>query len=121
MAIPAQAATLSMVNLAVPLAILGTVVAVMVRGWDINIYTQIGIVLLIALTCKTAILIAEFAKVSRESGKSVFDAAHTAAVLRFRPIVMTAATFILGVFPLVIATGAGAVGRQALARPYSAE
>ena len=102
------------VVLAVPLAILGTVVAVMVRGWDINIYTQIGIVLLIALTCKTAILIAEFAKVSRESGQSVFDAAHTAAVLRFRPIVMTAATFILGVFPLVIATGAGAVGRQAL-------
>ncbi|MCG8567308.1 MAG: multidrug efflux RND transporter permease subunit [Desulfobacterales bacterium] len=102
------------VILAVPLAILGTVSAVMVRGLDINIYPQIGIVLLIALACKTAILISEFAKVSREQGNSVFDAAHTAAVLRFRPIIMTAATFILGVFPLVIATGAGAVGRQAL-------
>ena len=102
------------VILAVPLAVLGTVIAVAVREMDINVYTQIGIVLLIALTCKTAILISEFAKASRESGQSIFDSAYTAATLRFRPILMTATTFILGVFPLVIATGAGAAGRQAL-------
>ncbi len=99
---------------AVPLAVLGTVIAVAVRGMDINVYTQIGIVLLIALSCKTAILISEFARASRESGKSIFDSAYTAATLRFRPILMTATTFILGVFPLVIATGAGSAGRQAL-------
>ncbi len=102
------------VLLAVPLAVLGTVIAVAVRGMDINVYTQIGIVLLIALSCKTAILISEFARASRESGKSIFDSAYTAATLRFRPILMTATTFILGVFPLVIATGAGSAGRQAL-------
>lgn len=102
------------VILAVPLAVLGTVIGVSVRDMDINVYTQIGIVLLIALTCKTAILISEFAKTSRESGLSISDAAFTAATLRFRPILMTAATFILGVFPLVVATGAGAAGRQAL-------
>ena len=102
------------VVLAVPLAVLGTVIAVAVRGMEINVYTQIGIVLLIALTCKTAILIAEFAKASHERGRSIYDAAYRAATLRFRPILMTAATFILGVFPLVIATGAGAAGRQAL-------
>jgi HAE1 family hydrophobic/amphiphilic exporter-1 len=81
---------------------------------EINVYTQIGIVLLIALTCKTAILIAEFAKAQREAGLGIFEAALKAARLRFRPILMTAFTFILGVFPLVIATGAGAAGRQAL-------
>ncbi|MDM8514976.1 multidrug efflux RND transporter permease subunit [Desulfobacterales bacterium HSG16] len=102
------------VILAVPLAVLGTVIAVAIRGMDINVYTQVGIVLLIALTCKTAILIAEFAKASREEGQSIFDSALNAARLRFRPILMTAATFILGVFSLVIATGAGAAGRQAL-------
>ncbi len=102
------------VILAVPLGLLGTVVAVAVRGMEVNVYTQIGIVLLIALTCKTAILIAEFAKTEREAGQSIFDAALKAARLRFRPILMTAFTFILGVFPLVIATGAGAAGRRAL-------
>ena len=100
--------------LAVPLGLLGTVIAVTVRGMEINVYSQIGIVLLIALTCKTAILIAEFAKTEREAGLSILDAAVKAARLRFRPILMTAFTFILGVFPLVIATGAGAAGRQAL-------
>lgn len=100
--------------LAVPLSVLGTVIAVAVRGMDINVYTQIGIVLLIALTCKTAILISEFAKASRESGMGITESAYNAATLRFRPILMTAATFILGVFPLVIATGAGATSRQAL-------
>ncbi len=102
------------VILAVPLAISGTLIAVAIRGIEINVYTQIGIVLLVALTCKTAILIAEFAKTARKEGQSIFDSAINAARLRFRPILMTAATFILGVFSLVIATGAGAAGRQAL-------
>jgi HAE1 family hydrophobic/amphiphilic exporter-1 len=102
------------VILAVPLGLLGTVIAVTVRGMEINVYSQIGIVLLIALTCKTAILIAEFAKAEREAGLGILEAAAKAARLRFRPILMTAFTFILGVFPLVIATGAGAGGRQAL-------
>ena len=100
--------------LSVPLALLGTVAATFVRGMDINVYTQIGLILLVALACKTAILITEFAKVSYEEGQSISDAAITAARLRFRPILMTAATFILGMIPLVVATGAGANSRQAL-------
>jgi hydrophobe/amphiphile efflux-1 (HAE1) family protein len=102
------------VILSVPLALLGTVAATYVRGMDINVYTQIGLILLVALACKTAILITEFAKASRDDGQPIFDAAVSAARLRFRPILMTAATFILGMIPLVIATGAGANSRQAL-------
>lgn len=102
------------VIMAVPLGLLGTVAAVTVRGMEINVYTQIGIILLIALTCKTAILIAEFAKSEREKGLPISDAALTAARLRFRPILMTAFTFITGVIPLVVASGAGAAGRQAI-------
>ncbi len=103
------------VILAVPLALLGTVVALMVRHMDNNVYTQIGIVLLIALACKNAILIIEFAVEAREKkGMSIFDAAMDAAKLRFRPILMTSFAFILGVFPLVIASGAGGASRQAL-------
>ncbi|MFA6810208.1 MAG: multidrug efflux RND transporter permease subunit [Desulfoplanes sp.] len=100
--------------LAVPLALIGTVTAVFLRGMDVNVYTQIGIVLLIALACKTAILIAEFAKEGHEAGQGIMEAALEASKLRFRPILMTAFAFILGVFPLVIATGAGAASRQAL-------
>ncbi|MDD4649530.1 MAG: multidrug efflux RND transporter permease subunit [Desulfoplanes sp.] len=100
--------------LAVPLALIGTVTAVFLRGMDVNVYTQIGIVLLIALACKTAILIAEFAKDGHEAGQGIMEAALEASKLRFRPILMTAFAFILGVFPLVIATGAGAASRQAL-------
>ncbi len=102
------------VILVVPLGVLGTVVALAMRGLDMNIYTEIGIVLLIGMACKTAILIVEFAKARREAGEEIGDAAIEASRLRFRPIVMTACCFISGVFPLVIASGAGASSRQAL-------
>ena len=100
--------------LSVPPALLGTIIAVAIRAMDINIYTQIGIILLIALSSKNAILIVEFAKDMRESGKGIIEAATEAARLRFRPILMTSFAFILGTFPLVVAQGAGAGSRQAL-------
>ncbi len=98
----------------VPLALLGAILATWARGFDNNIYTQIGIVLLIGLAAKTAILIVEFAKQKHEEGLSVRDAAVEAARLRFRAILMTAFSFILGVLPLVVAAGAGAASRQSL-------
>lgn len=102
------------VVLVVPLALLGTVIAVAVRGMDNNVYTQIGVVLLIALASKNAILIVEFARELHAGGRSVTEAAVQAARLRFRPILMTSFAFILGVYPLVIARGAGAASRRAL-------
>ncbi len=102
------------VILVVPLALLGTVIAVAVRGMDNNIYTQIGIVLIIALASKNAILIVEFARELRLQGLGIPEAAVRAARLRFRPILMTSFAFILGIFPLVNATGAGAASRRAL-------
>ena len=102
------------VVLVVPLALLGTVIAVAVRGMDNNVYTQIGVVLLIALASKNAILIVEFAREQRERGLDVAAAAVEAARLRFRPILMTSFAFILGVYPLVVAGGAGAASRRAL-------
>ncbi|HEV7733433.1 MAG TPA: multidrug efflux RND transporter permease subunit [Candidatus Binatia bacterium] len=102
------------VILVVPLALLGTVIAVAIRGMDNNVYTQIGVVLLIALASKNAILIVEFAREQRERGLGIAAAAVEAARLRFRPILMTSFAFILGVYPLVIAKGAGAASRQAL-------
>jgi len=102
------------VILVVPLALLGTVAAVAIRGMDNNIYTQIGIVLIIALASKNAILIVEFARELRASGESILGAAEKAARLRFRPILMTSFAFILGIAPLVFARGAGAASRQAL-------
>jgi HAE1 family hydrophobic/amphiphilic exporter-1 len=102
------------VILVVPLGILGSVAAVALRGWDINVYTQIGIVLIIALASKNAILIVEFARELRNSGRSILEAAVQASRQRFRPILMTSFAFILGVFPLVHAEGAGAASRQAL-------
>lgn len=98
----------------VPLAILGAMLATWARDYDNNIYTQIGLVLLIGLSAKIAILIVEFAKERHESGLSIIEAATEAARLRFRAILMTAFSFILGVMPLVIASGAGAASRRAL-------
>ena len=100
--------------LAVPLALLGTVVALAMRSMDNNTYAQIGIVLLIALASKNAILIVEFARENRAAGKPILDSALEAAHLRFRPILMTACSTLLGMVPLVIASGAGAAGRRAL-------
>lgn len=102
------------VILSIPLAVLGAMLGVMWRGMDNNIYTQVGLVLLVGLGAKNAILIVEFAKVNRESGMSITDAVVEAARLRLRPILMTALAFILGVFPLVHAEGAGAASRQAI-------
>jgi HAE1 family hydrophobic/amphiphilic exporter-1 len=107
------------VMLSVPMAILGAVAFSLLRGlvqpMENNVYTQIGMVLLIALSAKTAILIVEFAKQQHEGeGKPFIEAAIEAARLRFRPILMTAFSFILGVIPLVTATGAGARSRVSL-------
>jgi multidrug efflux pump subunit AcrB len=98
----------------VPLAVLGVVAALLFRGADNNVYTQIGIVLLVALASKNAILIVEFANEKRRAGLSVQDAATEAARLRFRAILMTAFSSILGFMPLLIASGAGAASRQAV-------
>jgi len=102
------------VILVVPLALLGTVAAVAFRGMDNNIYTQIGIVLIIALASKNAILIVEFARELRGKGRSILEAAVEASRLRFRPILMTSFAFILGILPLVHAQGAGAASRRSL-------
>jgi len=98
----------------VPLAIFGGIFATFLRAFDNNVYTQIALILLIGLSSKSAILIVEFAKESRSKGKSIIDAAMEAAKLRFRAILMTAFSFILGVVPLVVASGAGANSRRSL-------
>ncbi len=102
------------VILSVPLAMSGAFAALLLRGLDNNVYTQIGLVLLVGLATKNAILIVEFAKDKYESGLSAAEAAVEASRLRFRPILMTAFSFILGVIPLLIADGAGAGARRAL-------
>jgi HAE1 family hydrophobic/amphiphilic exporter-1 len=102
------------VILVVPLALMGAIAAVSIRGMDNNVYTQIGIVLIIALASKNSILIVEFARAIRARGESIRDAAAHAARLRFRPILLTSFAFILGVVPLMFARGAGAAGQQAL-------
>ena len=102
------------VILSIPLAVLGAMMGLIFRGMDNNIYTQVGLVLLVGLGAKNAILIVEFAKDNREKGMGIVDAVVEAARLRLRPILMTSFAFILGVLPLVHATGAGAASRQAI-------
>jgi len=102
------------VLLVVPLALLGTVAALMMREFDNNIYTQIGIVLIIGLASKNAILIVELAAEQRAKGIAIFDAAVEASRLRFRAILMTAFSSVLGFMPLMVASGAGAASRQAI-------
>ena len=102
------------VILGVPLALLGTVGALTALGAANNLYTQIGLILLIALASKNAILIVEYARQRRTEGMEIVGAAVEGARLRFRPIIMTSFAFILGVFPLVIATGAGAGARRSI-------
>ncbi len=102
------------VCLSVPTALLGAVGGLMMRGMTNNIYTQIGIVLLIGLATKSAILIVEFAVMEKKSGKTTLEAALSAVRLRFRAVLMTAFSFILGVIPLLIASGAGAESRKVL-------
>ncbi|MBM4138350.1 MAG: multidrug efflux RND transporter permease subunit [Nitrospira sp.] len=102
------------VILAVPFAIFGAVSAVWLRGFENEIYFQIGLVTLIGLSAKNAILIVEFANARFEAGRPLLEAAVEAARLRFRPIIMTSMAFIFGMVPLVIASGAGAVSRQSI-------
>src|SRR5207244_664283 len=103
-----------MVLLAVPLALFGAFVVLLLRGMQIDVYSQIGFVMLIGLAAKNAILIVEFARRRREEGLDIVEAAMEAARLRLRPILMTAFAFILGVVPLMLATGAGAASRQSI-------
>jgi hydrophobe/amphiphile efflux-1 (HAE1) family protein len=103
-----------MVLLSVPFALFGALLALWLRGLELDVYGEIGLVMLIGLSSKNAILIVEFAKRLREEGKPVLQAAMDAAKLRLRPILMTAFAFILGVSPLVVAAGAGGASRQSL-------
>jgi HAE1 family hydrophobic/amphiphilic exporter-1 len=100
--------------LAVPMAILGALGFVSLRGYANDVYCQIGLVMLIGLSAKNSILIVEFAEQMRRKGRSIAEAAIEAAELRLRPILMTSFAFILGVLPLVFATGAGALGRRSV-------
>jgi len=100
--------------LAVPMAILGALSLVAARGLNDDVYVQIGLVMLIGLSAKNSILIVEFAEQQLHLGKSIIDAAITAAELRLRPILMTSFAFILGVMPLYVASGAGALGRHSV-------
>jgi HAE1 family hydrophobic/amphiphilic exporter-1 len=102
------------VLLSVPVAVLGAFIGLMSRHFDNNVYAQIGLVMLVGLTAKNAILIVEFAKAQLEEGKSVVDAALEGAKIRLRPILMTSFAFIFGCIPLWIATGAGAAARRML-------
>ena len=102
------------VLLGTPIAVFGAFFALWARGMENNIYAQIGLIMLIGLAAKNAILIVEFCKAEYDGGKSLFDAALAGARVRLRPILMTAFAFILGCVPLAIATGSGAISRQTM-------
>ena len=94
--------------------LVAAIVGVIIRGQDNNILTQVGFIVLVGLAAKNAILIVEFAKQLEDQGRSRWEAAAEAARLRLRPILMTSLAFILGVMPLVVATGAGQEGRHSV-------
>jgi multidrug efflux pump len=100
--------------LIVPMTLLSAMVGVLLKGSDNNIFTQIGLIVLVGLACKNAILIVEFAREKQREGQDPMSAALEACKLRLRPILMTSIAFIAGVYPLVISSGAGAEMRQAM-------
>ena len=103
---------------AVPFAVLGALIAIWMRDLNIDIYFQVGLLVLIAMSAKNAILVVEFAsKMHTQDGLSIKEAALNAARIRFRPVVMTSMAFILGVLPLALATGAGEAARNSLGTP----
>lgn len=102
------------VIMAIPFAMVGALIAILLRDMPNDIYFQIGMVTLIGLTAKNAILLVEFANQRMKEGVAIKQAAIQSAQLRFRPIVMTSMAFILGVVPLVLATGAGSAARQSM-------
>lgn len=102
------------VLLGTPIAVFGAYAALWARGMENNIYAQIGLVMLIGMAAKNAILIVEFAKLARERGEPLLDAALEGARLRLRPIIMTSFAFIMGCVPLWLATGSGAVARRVM-------
>ena len=104
----------TIILLTIPLGLLGAIGFLAMRGMNLDVYGQIGLVLLIGLVAKNAILIVQFAKDLHDGGMDPIEAAREAARIRLRPILMTALAFVFGLFPLVIASGAGAAARQSL-------
>jgi multidrug efflux pump subunit AcrB len=102
------------VLLSVPTVILGTMIGLLLRNFEMNVYAQVGLVMLIGLAAKNAILIVEFAKMKRDEGVPTIDAAIEGAKLRLRPILMTSFAFILGCVPLMLASGSGAASRSTM-------